>query len=92
MELDSATVSDWLTRIAADSVEFFDDEKGPTLAVGPFAAALARTALDRLGELVDDDHTRALLIHAAALGLIKGCADALLEASPPQSVESPRVN
>lgn len=83
MELDSATAGDWLTRIAADSIEFVDDDNGPTLAIGPFAAALARTVLDRLGELVDDDRTRALLIHAAALGLIKGCADALLSTPPP---------
>lgn len=83
MELDSATVGHWLTRIATDSVEFVDDEKGPTLAVGPLASALARTALERLAELVEDDRTRALLIHAAALGLIKGCADALLSTPPP---------
>lgn len=86
MEIDSETVGHWLTRIAADSVEFLDDEKSPTLAVGPFAAALARTALDRLGELVDDDRTRALLIHAAALGMMKGCADALLEMPPPSAM------
>lgn len=84
MELDSETASNWLTRIVADSVEFLDDEMSPTLAVGPFAAALARTVLDRLGELVDDERTRALLIHAAALGMMKGCADALLSTPLPK--------
>lgn len=86
MELDSTTVGHWLTRIATDSVEFVGDEKGPTLAVGPLASALARTALERLGELVDDDRTRTLLIHAAAVGLIKGCADALLSTPPPSGM------
>jgi len=83
MELDSETVGNWLTRIATDSVEFLDDEKGPTLAVGPLASAFARTALDRLGELVDDDRTRTLLINAAALGLIKGSVDTLLSTPSP---------
>lgn len=81
MQIDQETLNQWLTRIAADCLEFVDSNDDESLDLDVLSSALSQSVVMRLTEVAARNVSPTSLVALVRRGMLRGCGVALEEVS-----------